>query len=126
MDITKLRIAVSKRIKLQPNDDDETEECWEEETWILSEDISGTLHFFETECTDEEFLWLSEVFEDISKKIQSEKFIQVLRNRLSRVTRESYNQKAFESEHIRKYVDYDEYIRSVGMEIDYAEGALEI
>ena len=124
MDIDKLITIISKRAKLDPNDDFETEKCWEEETQILSKDISGTLLFLEKECTDEEFFWLSEVFSDVSEILQSKKFIKVLRTRLAQVTRETYNQKSFQSEHMQKWVDYDEYVRSIGMEIDYAEGAL--
>ncbi len=126
MDINRIITVISKRSSLHPNDDYETEKCWKEETQILSEDISGTLDFFETVCTDEEFFWLSEVFSDVSEILQSRKFVQALRTRLERVTRETYDQKSFKSEHMQKWVDYDEYVRSVGMEIDYAEGALEM
>ena len=35
-------------------------------------------------------------------------------------TRETYSQQSFTSEHMRKWVDYDEYIRSICMDIDYA------
>lgn len=71
-----------------------------------------------------ETFWLSEVFSDVSEILQSRKFVQALCTRLERVTRETYDQKSFKSEHMQKWVDYDEYVRSVGMEIDYAEGAL--
>ena len=91
---------------------------------ILSEDISETIDFFKNQCTDEEFFWLSSVFSDVSEIVQSKQFVETLRSRLARVNRETYNQNSFESEHIRKCVDYDEYVRSVSMEIDYAEGAL--
>ena len=124
MNVEEIRIAVSKRSFLHPNDDYETKECWKKETSLLSEDITETIFFFKNVCTDEEFFWLSEVFADVSEIVQSKEFIKVLRSRLAQVSRNSYIQKSFKSEHMRKWIDYDEYVRSVSMEIDYAEGAL--
>ncbi len=124
MNINKLRESILELISLHPNDDYRTEKCWKEETEILSENILETIDFFENQCTDEEFFWLSSIFSDVSEIVQSKQFIQTLHSRLTRVNRETYNQNSFKSEHMRKWVDYDEYIRSVGMEIEYAEGAL--
>ena len=124
MNINKLKESILELLSLHPNDDYGTEKCWKEETEILSEDISETIDFFKNQCTDEEFFWLSSVFSDVSEIVQSKQFVETLRSRLARVNRETYNQNSFESEHIRKCVDYDEYVRSVSMEIDYAEGAL--
>ena len=123
-----IRAVLNERLRVLRDTDDEwdygIEKCWKEETQILSENISGTLLFFETECTDEEFYWLSEVFSDVSEVFQSKEFVQALRSRLAQVTRETYDQKSFKSEHMRNCIDYDEYIRSISMAIDYAEGAL--
>ena len=91
---------------------------------LLSKNISDTIHFFTVECSDEDFFWLAEVFSDVSERVQSKELVDAMRSRLARVTRKTYNQASFKSEHMRKWVDYDEYVRSVGMEIDYAEGAL--
>ena len=124
MNVTNLRAELSHRLSLDVNDDYGIEASWKRLTEILSENISDTLFFFETECTDEELFWLSEVFDDVSKIVQSKRFIQVLRTRLAKVTREGYDQKSFKSEHMRKWVNYDEYVRSISMDIDYAEGAL--
>ncbi len=124
MNINKLRESILELLSLHPNDDYRTEKCWKEETEILSEDISETIDFFTNQCTDEEFFWLSSVFSDVSEIVQSKQFVETLCSRLARVNRETYNQNSFESEHMRKWVDYDEYVRSVSMEIKYAEGAL--
>ncbi len=124
----KIRVVLNERLRVLRDTNDEwdygIEKCCKEETQILSESISDTLLFFETECTDEEFFWLSEVFSDVSEIVQSKEFVQTLRSRLAQITRETYDQKSIKSEHMRKWVDYDEYVRSVGMEIDDAEGAL--
>ena len=124
MNVSKLRTELAHRLSLDVNDDYGIEESWKNLTAILSDNIVDTINFFSKECTDEELFWLSEVFSDISEIVQNKEFVQVLRSRLSQVTRESYDQNSFKSEHMKKWIDYDEYVRSVNLDIDYAEGAL--
>ena len=124
MNAINLREELNHRLSLHINDDYGLKESWKRITAILSEDVIETIDFINNDCTDEEFFWLSEVFSDVSEVVQSKQFVETLRSRLARVNRETYNQNSFESEHMRKWVDYDEYIRSVSMEIDYAEGTL--
>ena len=125
MNIEQLRGVIERNMALDPNDDFGTEKCWEEMTAILSEDIVATLHYFENECTDEEFYWLGAVFEDIAEKTQSKELIQVLRNRLTKVTPETYCQQNLKNEHMRKWVDYTEYVRGLSVDIDFAEGKID-
>ncbi len=94
-------------------------------TNILSENVSDTISYFENDCTDEEFYWLGSVFEDVAEKTQSKKLIQVLRKRLEKVTPETYCQKNFKTEHMRKCVDYAEYVRSISSDIEFAEGKID-
>lgn len=125
MNIEQLREVIARNIALDPNDDFGTEKCWKEMTAILSEDIIATLQYFETECTDEEFYWLGAVFEDVAEKTQSKELIQVLRNRLERVTSETYCQQNPKNEQLRKRVDYTEYVRGLSVDIDFAEGRID-
>ncbi len=125
MNIEQLRGVIERNMALDPNDDFGTEKCWEEMTAILSEDIVATLHYFENECTDEEFYWLGAVFEDVAEKTQSKELIQVLRNRLTKVTPETYCQQNLKNEHMRKWVDYTEYVRGLSVDIDFAEGKID-
>ena len=125
MNVEQLRGVIERNMALDPNDDFGTEKCWEEMTAILSEDIVATLHYFETECTDEEFYWLGAVFEDVAEKTQSKELIQVLRNRLTKVTPETYCQQNLKNEHMRKWVDYTEYVRGLSVDIDFAEGKID-
>jgi len=120
--VLKERLRIAE--ETQDNWDYGIEKCLKEETDILLRDINETIIFFDNECTDEDFFWLSEAFEYISEKAQSREFIETLRMRLAKVTRENYNQSNFESKHMRKYVDYDEYVRSISMEIDYSESSI--
>ena len=125
MNIEQLRKVITRCAALDPNDDFGMEKCWEEMTVILSDDISATIQFFESICTDEELYWLGSVFEDIAEKTQSKELIQVLRNRLAKVTPETYCQQNFKTEHMQKWVDYDEYVRCIDSDIAYAEDRID-
>ena len=124
MNVSDLREELDHRLSLHLNDDYGLEGSWKKITAILSENVIKTIDYIYNECTDEELFWISEVFSDVSEIVQSKEFVQALRSRLAQVTRETYDQKSFKSDHMRNWVDYDEYVRSVSMEIDYAEGAL--
>ena len=125
MNIEQLRKVITRCAALDPNDDFGMEKCWEEMTVILSDDISATIQFFESICTDEELYWLGSVFEDIAEKTQSKELIQVLRNRLAKVTPETYCQQNFKTEHMQKWVDYAEYVRCIDSDIAYAEDRID-
>ncbi len=48
-------------------------------------DMLSSIDFIKTACTDKEFYWLSEVFEDIAAKTHSMEFIQCIRERALKV-----------------------------------------
>ncbi|MDD6825815.1 MAG: hypothetical protein PUE12_06845 [Oscillospiraceae bacterium] len=48
----------------------------------------------------------------------------MLRNRLAKVIPETYCQQNFKTEHMRKWVDYTEYVRGLSVDIDFAEGKI--
>lgn len=125
MNIKQLREVITRCAALDPNDDFGMEKCWEEMTIILSDNISATIHFFESVCTDEELYWLGSVFEDVAEKTQSKELLQVLRKRLAKVTPETYCQQNFKTEHMQKWVDYAEYVRCIESDITYAEGRID-
>ena len=58
---------------------------WKQETAVFSEDIEKTIAFVETDCSDEEFFWLSEVMGDIAEQTGSAAFAEALRLRLEKV-----------------------------------------
>ena len=120
---------VNERIRICEKTDDNwgdgIEECWEKYVEIITADIEKGIAYFLHECTDEGFYWLAEAFEDISEKAQSEDLIIAWRSRLAAVAPENYQQQSFKSEHMRKWVDYNEYVRSIEKEIDYAENRID-
>ncbi|MBF2453566.1 hypothetical protein [Listeria seeligeri] len=67
-----------KRKSLNMNDDFGIQKCWTEMTKILTQNADETINYF-NECNEDDLYYISEVFEDIAEKLQSEKFINCLR-----------------------------------------------
>ncbi len=125
MNIQELREVIAQYISLDANDDFATEKCWKEMTVILSENVIDTISFFESECTIEEFYWLSSIFEDIIVKTQSTDLISIWRFKLSDISSEKFEQEEFKSELMQTSVTYADYVKSIKQEIDFAEGKIE-
>lgn len=89
MNTVDLRNVLARRSSLHINDDLALMECWEQETEILSDDLSETIAFFDT-CTDKEFYWLSEVFDNLIEKTQSRELFQAICKRAERVNNREY------------------------------------
>lgn len=100
------------------------EEYWKAAIELFTKDITSTIMFLQNDCDDEELYFLSEIFEEIIEKTQSKEIISTLRSRLAEVTSENYNQQNFKSEYMRKYVDYNKYVKGIQEEINYAEGRI--
>ena len=64
MDIRKFKELIAKREKIHPEDYLTIEHCDKELIDVLCEDMPGTIKYLYSECTVEEFLWLSEFFEE--------------------------------------------------------------
>lgn len=106
------------------------ENYWVEDYWkatikLFTTDVNATIMFLQNDCDDEELYFLSEIFEEIAEQTQSKELVSVLRSRLAKVTSENYDQQSFKSEHMRKWVDYNEYVKSIEEEINYAEGRID-
>ncbi|WP_434779305.1 hypothetical protein [Neisseria sp. Ec49-e6-T10] len=76
IDTDKVKRLINERQQLLP-DDPRTDEIWEELTRIFSKSEDDTIYFIRN-CDENELEWISEVFEDVSKNLQSHEFIQVL------------------------------------------------
>jgi len=69
---------IEERKKKHIEDDYGIQECWEKIIDILSSDVQQTVVYLEN-CTQEELYYISELFEDISQRVQSPVFIECLR-----------------------------------------------
>ena len=125
----KIAEIVEERIRICEETDDNwdygIEQCWKKFVDIFTADVDKSIHYFLYECTDEEFYWISETFEEIAEKTQCKDFISAWRTRLAAITPENYNQHNFKTEHIRKWVDFEEFVRGTNLNIDYAEGKID-
>lgn len=101
------------------------ENYWKAAVDVALQSLPNTIGYLLHDCTDEKFFWLSEIFEELAEKAQSMELVDALRTRLKQVTPESYHQQDFRSAHMRRWVDYDEFVRSITIEIAYADGQLE-
>lgn len=46
---------------------------------LLSKDINATVSFLDEECTESQFVWMSEIFDEIVERTKSREFIDALR-----------------------------------------------
>lgn len=68
---------INKRMNIDDENYMEVEKCRKEMEKIFSDDINQTIAFL-SECTADEFSWLSEVFDQITEKTHSKDFIKAL------------------------------------------------
>jgi hypothetical protein len=78
VDDNKVKKIVDKRAKLDVNDDLTTQQCWNELKNILTVNMKDTMEFL-SRCDNNEFYFISEVFDDIILKFQSINFINFLK-----------------------------------------------
>lgn len=125
----KIAEVIKERIRIceetQDNWGDGIEQCWKKYVEIITTDIEKGTAYFLHECTDEEFYWLAEAFEEIAEKAQSKDLIIAWRSRLATVTPGNYNKQNFRAEFMRKHITYEEYIRDVNSAISDAEGRID-
>lgn len=73
IDNNKVQKIIDERIKMHP-DDPRIEDKWKELTNIFTANESETIVYLNN-CSEYIVEWVSEVFENISEVLQSEKFI---------------------------------------------------
>lgn len=73
-----MEIILEKRKSLNINDDFGIEKSWNEMTELLSQNEMETINYLE-ESTEKDLYYISEIFEDVSERFQSEQFINCLR-----------------------------------------------
>ena len=60
------------------NDDFKHEELWKKEVKIITENMDETIKYLKTDCTADEFSWLSEIFREIVETCPSKEFVDEL------------------------------------------------
>ncbi len=87
--IEKIREIIKKRETTNDEWQAGVEKCWAELTEALTEDIEVTRKFLLEDCTADEASWVSEVYDDIVYKTQSQEYIDLLRKSINRFPEEA-------------------------------------
>lgn len=74
----KVQCIISKRAELHLEDSFGIQNCWDMLVELLGNNETETIECLNI-CSPNELSWISEVFEDISYKLQSEKYIDCLK-----------------------------------------------
>lgn len=87
------RKVIQERIECHDEWADGIEHCWKKEIEILSEDISSTIEFLQTDCTADEYSWISEIIDDLAAKTQSRELIACYKSLMAKFPEEckTYN-----------------------------------
>ena len=56
---------------------------------LFTADLQQTIEFLDNDCTADQFSWMSEVFDEISEKLQSWEFIDALRRTAAKYPEET-------------------------------------
>ena len=70
---------VEKRKKNNGDIDYETDPVIKEMVSLMTADMSSTMGFLKNECSEEQFVWLSEIADEITAYTKSSEFIQGMR-----------------------------------------------
>lgn len=76
---TKFDELIKKREKIVGDVDFDNDPVILDMIALMTNDIKQTIHFLDTDCTEDEFIWLSEIFDEIAEKTKSKEFIEALR-----------------------------------------------
>lgn len=79
MNITRLKSIIQERELTDDEWADGVEKCQRDLINVLCEDIDGTVEYLRTDCTADEFSWISEVFDEIVTQTGSREFVDALR-----------------------------------------------
>lgn len=78
MQFDEFRRIIKTRASIDDEWYTEIEKCWKEMTDLFSADIRKTIQFLAI-CTADDFVWMSEIVEDIAKRTHSKDFVDALR-----------------------------------------------
>lgn len=81
--VVKFKELIKERIKVSIETQDEWDyginKIWNKLTDLICENIDDSIEYILNDCSEDEFSWLSEIFEQIVEKTLSQKFIDATR-----------------------------------------------
>ena len=89
MDVQKFREVLKKLDETEIEYDYGIEMCWKEEVEILSEDIPSTIAYLKNECTADEFVWISEIIDDLAENTRSRELVECYKSLMAKFPEEA-------------------------------------
>lgn len=65
---------------------------WDQEINAITADMTAAIDFVDTDCSDEELYWLSEIIDDVMDKTRNAEFLNCLRRRVQTVQNPQWRQ----------------------------------
>ena len=87
---TEFSAILAERFALVDNDAWGLEAVWKKEIELLTRNLDETIVYVSNECTDEQLVWMSEVFEEIVHVTHCVAFLDCLKNRVTKVEDAGY------------------------------------
>ncbi|WP_296156737.1 hypothetical protein [uncultured Gardnerella sp.] len=84
MDVQRFREVLKRRDETHSEYTYGIEMCCKEEVEILSEDIPSTIAYLKNECTADEFVWISEIIDDLAEKTKSRELVECYKNLMNK------------------------------------------
>ena len=89
MDVQKIREVIRRRNETHDEYDYGVEMCDKEEIQILSEDIPSTIEYLKNDCTADEFVWISEIIDDLAEKTRNRELMECYKSLMGKFPEES-------------------------------------
>ncbi len=89
MDVQRFKEVIKKRKETHDEYDYGVEMCDKEEIQILSEDIPSTIEYLKNDCTADEFVWISEIIDDLAEKTKSRELVECYKNLMNKYPEET-------------------------------------
>lgn len=122
MDIKIIKEDLQKLGEIDHVENYESVETYESEIALFFIDyIYEAVEFLRDGCTDEELYLVSNTFPEVVEETYATDLIEVVRERLARITPETFDPQNFKSAKMRECVDYNEFIRHIEKQLKDAE-----
>ena len=89
MDVQRFKEVIKKRNETHDEYDYGVEMCDKEEVQILAEDIPSTIEYLQNQCTADEFVWISEIIDDLAEKTRSRELVECYKNLMNKYPEET-------------------------------------
>ena len=89
MDVQKIREVIRRRNETHDEYDYGVEMCNKEEIQVLAEDIPSTIEYLKNDCTADEFVWISEIIDDLAEKTRNRELMECYKSLMGKFPEES-------------------------------------